>query len=203
MRDNAYKFFDRKVLISSLYTKQTSHINKKPVCYHPTDWIFFGLAEDLKIYFDIPLADNENFFNWTYKNIENSPYPTSNERYYIEQYYFINAFSKKFNLDYEDITCWNQNNIDMWKQLLINNFIVIDNITWGIFSRKHIYLNKENNGINKTFKGLIWESDYKFLYDTLLRGKNASFYRFKSLIEKKLDWLQVKRKLKAFLGHRG
>lgn len=187
-RDNNYQFFDRKVLISSIYTKKCSHINHMPVCYHPSDWIFLGLTNDLIKYFDIPLADNTNFFNWTYKNPLNNPYPKSNERYYIEQYYFINSFSKKFDLKYYDLTCWSAYSINLWKQLLINNFIVIDNIDLGIYSNKHSYLFNRNNGIDKSFKGLIWSSDYdclyksslkrKVSYDELNSFKKLSFYDF-------------------------
>lgn len=202
LRNDKYVFFEQKVIISSVYTKLTSHINNMPVCYHPTDWLFFGLRNDLLTYFDIPLANEENFFKWKFKNPLNNPYPKCQDRYFIEQYYFINAFSKKFNLNYDDITCWSAYSINLWKQLLVNNFIVLDLATLKIYSSKHVRFKKFNNGIDKSFKGLIWQSDYKRMYKQIFKNNNQNnnLNNFKSLTPKDFGFVskseKVKRKLK-------
>ena len=174
-RNKTFKFFNSKVVIPSVYTKFYSHINNKPVPYHPTDWWFLGLTDDIKQYFNIDFANDTNYFNWKdkLKNPQNTPYPNCIERYFTEQYYFIQAFSKKFDLRYDDLTCWNDYNNKLWQNLLVNNFIVLDTITHGIYSLKYPQTKKRNNGEDKSFKGLCWESDYKNLY---LKNNFLVFY---------------------------
>jgi MoaA/NifB/PqqE/SkfB family radical SAM enzyme len=157
-RDENYKFFDRKVIIPTVYTKEYSHPNGMPVPFHPSDWWFFGLTTDLLLYFQhTPLADENNYFCFhrEYKYPERNPYPKMNVRFHPEQYYFIEAFKQKFDIDYEDFTCWNENNCLLGEKLLLNNFIILDGMQSGIFSNKHLSTQARLESVIKDFKGLI------------------------------------------------
>ncbi|MDR0467822.1 MAG: WavE lipopolysaccharide synthesis family protein [Campylobacteraceae bacterium] len=163
-RTEEYQLFKERLVIPSVYTKKYSVFTKFPVLFHPSDWWFFGLREDLYTYFiDTPLAQEPEFSNGPCKYPKKIPNPKCKNKFFAEQYYCIEAIKRKFsNIEFEDWSCWNEENTTQSQLFMINNFIVLDFVEHGIYSKKHIGVLRKNNGLS-IMKGLV--SHRNFLKD--------------------------------------
>lgn len=176
-----YKFFKHRVIISSVYSREYSDYNSLPMPFHPADFYFFGLKEDICAYFlNTPLIKPEDMAGYKHKYRENAPYLTQTWRYAPEQYYCLNFVRQYIDFDgFEDWTDYNDDIVNLSKNVLFNNFIFLDTLHSGITSRKHkAALMFENN-----LKGVISYDYFILMYkkycDSSFNIKNALPIRFK------------------------
>lgn len=122
IRDPNFAILSERVLINSLYTRSA---NKQPrYLFHPSDWMMFGLRQDMLNIWDIPLApepDTSHYFctktdmgdTWT--------------RYHAEQYYWL-AFLQKNNaqIEYENCRVWTKKLQEISDSYLVNNTILLE-----------------------------------------------------------------------------
>lgn len=113
-----------KILILNYYSRNP-RILPMPLC--PSDWIAFGLADDLRLYYDIPLQKKEELL-W-YKNHRNKSifFRDVYSLFAPEQHIFIN-FLKKNNIkidckNYYDI---NRDNLFLYEMLIAMIFVIVD-----------------------------------------------------------------------------
>lgn len=85
--------FRNRVLICSYYTRNPRVMN---ICFHPSDWVLFGNAEDLKLYYDSTALQTENEAEW-FKTHDKTKVLFTNflSRFTPEQYIFI-SFIRRF-----------------------------------------------------------------------------------------------------------
>lgn len=82
-----YKYLNERLLIANYYTRNPRIF---PLLYHPSDWLVFGLKEDVIYYYDIPLWPG-------IKTDSMLPWRDSSGRAYLyapEQYFFIQFLLK-------------------------------------------------------------------------------------------------------------
>ena len=151
-RDKKYSLFKHKILTSTVFSRFVFNDylngNRFPeikINFHVSDWWFFGLKEDLNLYFNIPLAVEPDFSNY-YRQEENkeklNPYLYLEESYIQfspEQYFAIKCFEKHFNnvkiLHAGDVS---DENFELSRKFLINNFIFTEYEQSGIYAKKYL-----------------------------------------------------------------
>lgn len=186
VRDEKYSVFKHRVIVAAVYSRLTSE-QGIPTPFHPSDFFFFGLTEDIKSYFEqTPLEKEENMTNYNYLYLEKKPYHinTLTERYAPEQYFCLKFLQRHFSdIKFDDWTDWNDENIEFSKNIDVNNFIYLGFPESGIFSDKHwqalLYETKTNPGII-TYQ--IFKEMYKEMLD---KNFDTSISRFDDFIRKK------------------
>ena len=167
-RNKNFSFFEHKVIIPSVYSREYSSENKKiKIPFHPSDFYFFGLTEDIKLYFDnIPLMPDNELANYKFKNPERKPYFGDTFKFPPEQYFCL-CFVQKFipDLDFEDWSDWNKELCDISKHFIYSNFIFLGLSESQIYSTKHGYSMLFDNQIRGliTFKKFV--KMYRRLFD--------------------------------------
>ena len=160
-RHETYNIFRHKIIASSVFSRIASDFNQRPILFHPSDFFLLGLADDLKDYFDsIRLATDDELGNWQYLYPNKIPYPEAHYRYAPEQFFLLFYAKQFFDIKFEDWTDWNQENIELSKNILYNNFIFLDYKQSGIFSEKFAY---ELENPDKIY-GLISFDKYENIY---------------------------------------
>lgn len=157
-----YKFFKHRVIISSVYSREYSDYNSLPMPFHPADFYFFGLKEDIAAYFlNTPLIKDEDMAGYEHKYKDKAPYLTQTWRYAPEQYYCLSFVRQYIDFNgFEDWTDYNNDIVNLSKNVLFNNFIFLDTLQSGISSLKHkSALMFENN-----IKGVIPYNYFILMY---------------------------------------
>ena len=146
IRNEKYSFLNNKIIASSIYSREYSCeiIGKGlPTPFHPTDFWLFGLTEDIKDYFlNTDTISKEEAGNWNFKYPNRLPYKTMLWRYAPEQQFCVNWVKKYYpNLQFEDWSDWNEENIELSNNILYNNFIFLDFEQSGIYSKNGTFNN--------------------------------------------------------------
>lgn len=140
-RHDEYKILKERVLLSTSFAPNP---RREPKPYHPSDWFFFGLREDLLNIFNSPLCPEPS----TSRYFETHPRPIplhdswvpALAQYTAEQYIWI-AFLKRFiSMDFENCFDIEKGNIEKSEQIFANNTVLIDAINIKYNSYKHTKL---------------------------------------------------------------
>lgn len=136
-RCDQMRFLRERVLNCTLYAKNPRR--HFPFPFHPSDWFFFGLREDLLAIWDIPLAQEPEMSRWFETHPRPVPdlFPHLLLRNLPEQYIWI-AFLHKF----EDINLafpWERSpqTVDLSERSFANNLVFLEPHRIGIRSLKH------------------------------------------------------------------
>lgn len=137
-RNEKFNLFRHRVMISSVFSRFTSATSHRPTPFHASDFFLFGLSEDLKDYFaSIRLFTNDELGNWKYLYPNKVPFSEANFRYAPEQFFLLSYVKQFFNVNFDDCSDWNLENIELSNNILYNNFIFLDFKQSGIYSKKH------------------------------------------------------------------
>lgn len=124
--ENEFKVFKKRIIASSYMTRSSTN---SIWLFHPSDWCFFGLREDLLNLFDIELPKEKNNKYLKSHSISNANNFLNNiyTQYWGEQYIFVKCLLKNkksiyFN-DYTDIT---EKSKFLSEHFIINNFTILD-----------------------------------------------------------------------------
>ncbi len=161
-RDNNFSFFQHKILLGSLYSREFSCETGIPTPFHPSDFWLFGLTEDIRDYFSrATLLSNDELGLWNVKYPQRIPYSNHHWRYAPEQYYCY-MWLKKYlpHISFEDWTDWNTEKDIASQQCLYNNFIFLSYKQSGIHSNKHERALLKEDSIN----GLINQKKFLLRY---------------------------------------
>lgn len=151
VRDSEYAFFQHRVLFPSFFSKKfcsTADIEREnqPLPFHVSDWLAFGLSEDIRYLYDIPLPE-EPLNTWY---LEVNPYETvklnilnCSHRYSPEQYIFFHACKKAFpQIEFDHYMAYDRINIEWSEKLIANNCIILNPYQFRFIA------GKEGNGID-------------------------------------------------------
>lgn len=138
-RDKKYSFFEHRVVVPSVYSREFSEQTGLPIPFHPSDFWFFGLTTDLMNYFmDTDLMPVSDLANFKYKYPNMIPYPACTFRYTPEQYFCLSWVRRHIkNVKMYDWTDLSDEIIDLSKHVLANNFVFVGFDESGITSEKH------------------------------------------------------------------
>lgn len=184
-RNDFCKILKQRVVINNLYCSDPS---KSELCFHISDWFFFGLREDLLNIWDIDLYPKEyNAWCNPKDKQKESILPTINFRYLPEQYIWT-LLLRNNNIDF---------NFDNYGDFSNYNLV----LTHLSFANNLIVLNYENSGIK-----FLKYNPYKWDYNSRLTYEECFFlYTHYCLNDKKIgsnDVLkkQIKKILKIILS---
>ena len=203
--DDKYFVFKHKILSCTVYVREKFQTNAFLTPFHPSDFWFFGLKEDLEDYFSKTVFQNDvEAGSWSYKY----PNKVTDARFYWqfppEQYYCVAWAKRHFpEIAFDDLSDWNRVNFELSKKILYNNFIFLGYNQSGIMSSKQGHrkslLNEEQIKGLVTFR--VYEQRYKEFCDNSYeivynddKNKNEQLpkytYKQKLKIEKYLTKLQ-------------
>lgn len=127
-------FFKQKLLIVDYYTRNPRIINMP---FNPSDWIIFGLSEDVRKYYNISLQSKDEVL-W-FKNHKNTSnlFKSVYALYSPEQYICISFLKKYIRIKCKSYYDASEKNIETTEMFLAKNMIVIDSKKNGIIFLKY------------------------------------------------------------------
>ena len=128
-----YKIFKHRIINDSTFA-QFAHVMKNGIHllpFHMSDWIHFGLTEDVKLLYSCPLQDIEDSAQYWYnpknKRKQFDPFIGAGWRYPAEQHILYELVKKKFpEVKYENSDDYNEENMQVSNMIIADNFIMID-----------------------------------------------------------------------------
>lgn len=145
-----FKIFQHKVLACSVCSREYACGTGLPVPFHVSDFWFFGLAEDIRNYFDeTPLMTKEQAAEWHHKFPDRTPDYQCFWAYPPEQYYAVSWAKRHFdNIQFDDWSEWTLELFNLSQNIIYNNFIFLDYKRSGILSEKHksVFFNDDESG---------------------------------------------------------
>jgi hypothetical protein len=156
------RIFRKRVLVPNTFTFKPTYINCH--AFHPTDWCFLGLKEDIEFLFDIPLCRAEDLLVETPIDeiipwIWIEPFSL---RLVNEQYLWLRALQKRFPAltvqTFEDLNPENHRQTEL---AFANNLVALDaGAQYGLFAPKY-----PNAEVCFGADNLLRHSDWRALYD--------------------------------------
>lgn len=146
-RNPAFTITKQKIIVGSLFTLkyETYNRRKQRRPLHVSDFFCFGLKEDVRLFYDVPLVELEVFSRY----FENNPTEIQDEivtyrdrlwRFPPEQYLTLHFAERKFkDIKFEDCLHCNEVSDEFSEQVIVNNFIILDPRQSGLFSGKFPY----------------------------------------------------------------
>lgn len=176
-RKDKFKIFKHRVIVSSIYSRESSCLdgNGLPTPFHPSDFWFFGLSDDIKDYFmDCPMQTKKQISDWDYKYPNRLPYSSVLWQYAPEQVFCVNWVKKYYpDLEFVDWSDWREENIELSNNIIYNNFIFLDFEQSGMYSKKHYWGIENCNEIEGLISYIHFQRQYKKYCDN---NYNISYF---------------------------
>lgn len=131
-RAESCRVFKNRIIINNLYCADPYHTK---FLFHMSDWVQFGLREDVLKLWDIPLQSNYDMGKyWEDKERpEMDPVPTWFSRYTPEQYIWTECLRKNgISFSFEYHTDFSDENLSISELSFANNFVILDYKDFGI-----------------------------------------------------------------------
>ena len=133
-RNESYRILHNRVIICQYYSRIASDLP-----FHPSDWAFFGLKEDVENIFDIPLAPEPETTSWFYEhplrnrhNNKNYPFHFFRHRYCAEQYIWSKFLQKYVDFEFKDMFDVSPENIYLTEISFANNLLILSDKQYGL-----------------------------------------------------------------------
>lgn len=172
-----YRIFKEKLLSCCYFARNPT--SRMPFPFHISDLCFFGLTEDIKNLFDIPLMTESEAYWETKGHVYN--------KYVPEQFLFINCLKKngkKINCDYHnDVT---QSNIIETEKYFASNFVFLEFDQFNLKPSKATFdVKAYTDSFQTCYTHVEWKSLYKKHVDSSIkipkkdheRNKIESYYK--------------------------
>ncbi|MGQ9806146.1 MAG: WavE lipopolysaccharide synthesis family protein [Chlorobiales bacterium] len=135
-RASRLNLLERRVIVSSIFTPNPNRLISKP--FSPSDWFTFGLANDVKNVWDIPLAPEPDNSLW----FKTHPFPEGvrekdSMRYRHEQYIWLSFLRKYVAIPCEHQWDYDEHNRLLHELSLANNVIILHPREIGIKFMKY------------------------------------------------------------------
>lgn len=152
-RNPDFMFFKHRIIVSELFCKRC--LDEKsliPTPFHLSDWFQFGLTEDIKKLWDIPLVNYDDY--WESADVlELKLKGTWDSNVYSpESYIFYNSLKKQYtDLIYAGTVDYNCENISFSEEIFLSNLIIKSPQKLGFVINKLPYKN-QIKGLRKFLK---------------------------------------------------
>lgn len=183
-RIDSFKLFEQRIFTSLLFTfkfeqlKDNPHRHYRP--FQVSDWWQFGLNQDIKKLYDVPLVDepefSQYFINHQFHPSSYVCYPELLWKMSPEQYVLSTCAKQQYpEISFNDISDYNPKNINQSEIIIVNNFIILNAQISGIHNFKKEYLSRntkipsDDAYSNGLYKPSIWILDYKKYCDPQYR----------------------------------
>lgn len=163
-------FFKNRVLICDYYTRNPRIV---PVPFHPSDWIMFGLTEDLKQYYDLELQDKDEILWFDRFPKTNSIFSHMRSRYTPEQYLCIQYLKRFKNLEIQNYYDASKQNIEETERFFAENMVILD---YG--KQLEITFQKYHPNRYKEAYSLLHHKDWITLFNHYCKKRRILFWTF-------------------------
>lgn len=130
-RSDSYHWFAHRVIMPTLYCKRfLDCASKIPTPFHYSDWLQFGLAEDIRKIWDIDTIAPKEFIGvYSFQKYKGNKLQKiwMESRYTAEAYIFSSSIKKSYpQINYQGLNDYSSENMLQSEQILFNNFILIE-----------------------------------------------------------------------------
>ena len=200
-RNSKFSFFKERIIVPSIYSRYFTYKKntetRTPLLFHPSDWLYFGLKEDLYSLFNIPLVE-EPYFSQYFKNRDNSRngyIDTHPDRLWCfsPEAYILTAYLKKFHgINIKDKLDITDKNIIISRNILINNFYMSDQTQLSIEMPKYSIYQPLMPKVDREglYSNYFWQKEYKKLIDK----KYKIIFTYCEFLNIIIDFLKLKRR---------
>lgn len=149
MREEKYAAFKQRVIFYALWSRKYEYILDRYLIlcpFHLSDWLCFGLTEDIKNFFmDIPLTKEPQYSEY-FKNPKNRnlPFydPDVSWKFPPEQYFTTHFFKKFFPEAYmKSRLDFSEKKMEFSRRVFASNVIVCSYTECGFYIQKKTYAN--------------------------------------------------------------
>lgn len=173
-RTSQYSYLKERIVVCSVYSRYFAMRKgtdiRTPILFHPSDWIYFGLTEDLYNLFDIPLTDEPEFSQWfrnrpQQRNGYIDAHPFRLWKFSPEAYIWT-AFLKKIGVaDIADKLDIDEEKMKLSRHSLVNNFYMADQCQLGIKLAKYNICQPLMTKIDREglYTNIHWQREYRKL----------------------------------------
>ncbi|AUH74278.1 WavE lipopolysaccharide synthesis family protein [Legionella sainthelensi] len=139
--NDEYKFVKSRIIAFSMWSIQghkTCHFTM-PKPFHISDWAYFGFKEDLMSLYDVPLIEEPDFSQWFLTRCKSfhDIAPEVLWKMPPEQHITSSFFKKYIPLQFEHTADDSHENMKISSQLIMNNFLILDQTQFFLISLKH------------------------------------------------------------------
>ena len=178
-RNPEFSVFKDFILNPAIYARKSVTPSKKtfPLYFYPSDWAHFGRTEDLNTLFDIPLFPEAELVSYFLENSAlrtqfEDPFPEYHFQFHPEQLVLLACLKKQgWQIPYEHRLEYRPELQALSDQLMVNNFIFLNQSQWLYFSLKHLFM--QHQLTSSQYHGLYdfatWQADYTRLVDSTYR----------------------------------
>lgn len=144
-RDSEYQITAHRIIVGSLFTLKFElgdQGKKHYTPFHISDFYCLGRAEDIRLLYDIPLVDLQQFARYFEYNCKPREYPIDAYQSRLwkfppEQYLGVELMRKKIcDLDFPNCLTYDTVSHEMNERMIVNNFIILDRRQSGIIGQK-------------------------------------------------------------------
>lgn len=199
--------FHNRILICNYYTRNPRVL---PIPFHTSDWIIFGVAEDVNLFYDIKCQSEEEM-RWFEKHKRDNAdfYTNLLVKYVPEQHICLNFVRRFYNVYCSCFYDASEENIRITEEILAKDFVVLDygkqlDIIFPKYNPNR-YFEKftliSNRYWNELYREYCIGSSYFSYYLRIGRNKLFFFFfRLRRIILIILHKLRIKEKMKRILG---
>lgn len=200
-REENYSYLKDRVLVCSVYSRVYGIHNgtgqKVPILFHPSDWLYFGLREDVFSLFNIPLTKEPEFSQW-FKNRPQERYgykdahPFRLWKFSPEGYIWTEYLRKNHNINIDDKLDITPEKIELSRHSLINNFYMADQCQLGMKLAKYNICQPrmEKRDREGLYTNMYWRREYRRFCSKKYIVLPTACY----LLNKVVDMLKIKRR---------
>lgn len=178
--DPKFRIFQERVIFYPLWSRQSEMVldKDKIICpFYLSDWLCFGLTEDLRLYFDASERTNEPAFSNYFKQPKNRLLPFYNPyktwKFSPEQYFAVNFFSKYFpEAHMSSLQDVSEDKMELSHRLYASNIVIAGYHEIGVYTLKKFYrrVSKHINVLRGYWLGGVYRygdfmDDYKKYVD--------------------------------------
>ncbi len=163
-----YKIFEHRIINDSSFA-QFAHVMKDGIQllpFHMSDWIHFGLTEDVKLLYSCPFQDIENSAQYWYchERKQYDSFMDAGWQYPPETYVLYSLVKQKFpNVEFKDSDDYNRENMAISNMVMADNFIFIDQNHFVFDIEKYPKLKE---WASELYNGFITYREFQNLYKT-------------------------------------
>ena len=163
-----YKIFKHRIINNSTFA-QFAHVmndGTQLLPFHMSDWIHFGLTEDIKLLYSCPFQDQEDASQYWYKRERKQyePYINTGWQYPPETYVLYTLVKQKYpNVEFRDSDHYNKENMSVSNMIMADNFIFVNQQDFTFEMDKYPKLKDWDSEL---YTGFITHKEFQNLYRT-------------------------------------
>ena len=184
-RDSRYVISKKRIVGSSCYARE--YYLGLPIAFHPSDFFFFGLLDDLILLWDVPLIEDYKFRRLYFGKSQSIGFP--GDSLVPEQIIFLSFVNKIKSMSISHFLGGGRREQDFSKRVIVNNIVTIESEKLGLDVLDRF--NKPDSMFDGCFNYSLsrWEELYKkfcdpdfFLYESKGGILKRWFIRFSYFI---------------------